>query len=203
MPDITLSPRACFGALACAALIAGAGASAGAAHATAPPTTKAGAPAAEAASPGASHAIALRARVVRPNGQIGPFRLFRTTEEVVRARAGTPTRVLPTDNRVTWLGYPHGDFFVTGPSARPSQRLVAFRTYSRTWRTGKGTRVGMTLAAARRREGVAPVPAAGCVDRAIIRFAGGTRLFIGIAGNRVALLYVGPRTGGVSPCVAP
>jgi hypothetical protein len=47
------------------------------------------------------------------------------------------------------------------------------------------------------------MPAAGCVDRAIVRVVGGTRLFVGIAGGRVALLYVGPAQGGVAPCVSP
>jgi hypothetical protein len=164
-------------------------------------TGQAASPAPQATAPRDADAILLRDRVVRPNGQVGPFQINRTTEEAVRTRAGAPTRVLSADGGITWLGYRHGDFFLR-PSGRTS-RLVAFRTYSTTWRTGAGTRVGMTLAQARRREGVAPVAAAGCVNRALVRVSGGTRLFVGIAEGRVALLYVGPAKGGVAPCVAP
>lgn len=86
MPEKILSPRAALGALACAALVAGGGVWAGGAHATGPPTAKADPSASQAAHPRDSHAIAPRARVVRPNGQVGPFQLFRTTEEMVRTR---------------------------------------------------------------------------------------------------------------------
>jgi hypothetical protein len=198
MPESTLSSPVVT-ALACAALIVGAAATAGAAHASGP--AKPDTPRASPVAPRGIDAIAARVRVVRPDGRVGPLRVLRSTEEAVRARAGTPMRVLGVDGGATWLGYRHGDFFVRA-SGRTS-RLVAFRTYSATWRTGRGTRVGMTLAAARRREGVAPVPAAGCVDRALIRVSGATRLFVGIAQGRVALLYVGPARGGVPPCVAP
>lgn len=201
MPDITHPPAAARRALLGAAIIVTAGAWAGAALSVESPAAKPASPTPQATAPHDADAIALRARVVRPNGQVGPFQINRTTEEAVRTRAGAPTRVLSVDGGITWLGYRHGDFFLR-PSGRTS-RLVAFRTYSGTWRTGAGTRVGMTLAQARRREGVRPVPAAGCVNRALVRVSGGTRLFVGIAAGRVALLYVGPAKGGVAPCVSP
>jgi hypothetical protein len=140
-------------------------------------------------------------RILNPAGKVGPYRLGATTEQQIVAGLGTPLQVVDDVGGVRLLRYKVGEFFTWFQIST----LAAFRTESRTWRTNRGTRVGMTLAQARRRERARVRPGAGCVDQAIIRRNAKrkTRLFVGLAGGRVTLLHVGPEDGYPSPCVAP
>jgi hypothetical protein len=93
-------------------------------------------------------------RVVRPSGQIGPFRIDVTTERQLRAAVGKPDRVDIADpGGGRMLVYRCGRGCTTVYSISDSTgKLSDFETSSRRFVTSHGSRVGMPAAEAARRE---------------------------------------------------
>jgi hypothetical protein len=142
--------------------------------------------------------------VVHADGHVGAFMIDRTTRPQVVAALGKPDRVVPVTDEPT--GRRTGSALVYGKTSygfsRATGRLSDFGTGSRAYVTERGSRVGMSAAAASAVERRPIAVRCGGADRSIlVRIDASRTLVLTIYGGRIAAIgYRGPHSVSSDHC---